>query len=68
MKSNPALVPVQIPIRNPNQKVTLVPCQPGYACLDIESLKRFLKNQINTETYIQQLQNLIQELASPIHE
>lgn len=66
MKSSPAKTQVVMPTRNPNETIQLAKCREGYACMDLLNFKKFIKNQINTETYIQQLQNLLKELAEPI--
>lgn len=66
MKSSPQKAKALIPTRNPKETISLVKCQENYACLDLENFKKFIKNEINTETYIQQLENLLNELAEPI--
>ncbi len=66
MKGNPEKAPVLMPIRTPNEELTVFQCQPGYACFDLENLKKLLKNAVNTETYIKQLENLLNELAEPV--
>jgi hypothetical protein len=44
----------------------MVKCMPGFACLDLENFKHLINNSNNTEVYIQQLENLLKELADPI--
>jgi len=66
MKSTPQKAQVIYPTRTANEDVILVKCQPGYGCLDVENFKKLLRNANNTETYIQQLMNLLEQLAEPI--
>lgn len=39
------------------------PCSPNQACLDKPNFKTFIKNYNNTETYIEQLNNIVNELT-----
>lgn len=55
-----------LPIRTQNEQVILVKCKDGYACLDLINFKNLLKNETNTEIYIEQLQNIIKELVEPV--
>ena len=55
-----------MPTRNPKEQVLLVKCKEGYACLDLINFKKFLTNEITTETYIEQLKNILDELATPV--
>ncbi len=64
MKSGPTKAQVVMPQRSPTEEVILIKCQEGYACLDIDNFKKLLHNEVSTETYIQQLKNLIDQLAS----
>lgn len=66
MKSTPQKAEVVMPLRTPKETVTLVKCQEGYACLDIVNFKQLLVNDTNTEIYIEQLLNLLNELAEPV--
>jgi len=66
MRNNPAKAKAVLPTRTPNKTVNLVKCREGYACLDLENFKQLLENANNTETYIEQLQNILSELAEPI--
>lgn len=36
------------------------------ACLDQKNLKNLLSNETSTETYIKQLENLLNELVEPV--
>jgi len=53
-------------MRTAKEEVILVKCAEGYACLDFDNFKQLLKNEVNTETYIEQLHNLLNELATPV--
>lgn len=66
MHSRPEKAQAVLPTRTPNETVSLVKCQEGYACLDSKNFKQLLQNETNTETYIKQLENILNELAEPV--
>lgn len=55
-----------MPLRNPTQIVKVTKCQPDQICLDASNAKKLLSNEVTTEIYIKQLQNIIKELAEPV--
>lgn len=55
-----------LPTRTPNKEIELSRCQPERACLDRENFQNLIKNMINTESYIKQLENLLKETVTPV--
>jgi hypothetical protein len=65
MKS-PAKTPILKPDRVPNETVTFHQCMEDRACLDKPNFKKLIKNMINTEAYIRQIENLLNGVTEPI--
>lgn len=60
--------PIIEPHRIPNEEVHFQECKDNspLVCITEDDFKKLLKNRINTEAYIRQLQNLLNILAEPV--